>query len=200
MAKGIGRRTKCGVKFKMARSKSDHRAASSCASHNVPVIIGDRIPGLVSVALRMVGIAALCAAAATPAAAQEGGLYIAGAGVSFAQAAVQALKADRVGQRFFLLVLPPETRALQTIAAGPIAAVRERVLAAGGVLYVCQRDVDSGKVRLATLVPGVIAVRGWPPAGRAQLPENARDLSGENPATLPASNEALRRLRSTCAS
>ncbi len=151
---------------------------------------------------KMAALAALACAAGAVATAgaqsAQGGLYIAGAGFSFGQAAVQALKTNPEGQRFFLLSVPPETRALETAANEPLAALRARVLEAGGVLYVCQRDVDSGKVRLATLVPGVIAVRGWPPAGSAQLPADARYFPGENPAALPASNEALRRLRSTC--
>jgi hypothetical protein len=42
-------------------------------------------------------------------------------------------------------------------------------------------------------------VRGWPPSGSsATLPPGERYFQGENPAVLPASNEALRRLRSTC--
>jgi hypothetical protein len=69
---------------------------------------------------RLVTIAAaVCAAgAATTAAAQaeEGGLYIAGDGFSFAQAAAHALGMNAVGQRFFLLSLPPETRALERSA------------------------------------------------------------------------------------
>jgi hypothetical protein len=145
--------------------------------------------------------AAACAAgAAAIATAQsaEGGLYIAGDGFSFARAAAQALGMNPVGQRFFLLSLPPETRALETSATGPLAAVRDRVIAAGGTLYVCQRDIDSGKVNPAALVPGVIAVRGWPPPGSTALPADARYFPGENPAAFPASNEALRRLRATC--
>jgi hypothetical protein len=145
--------------------------------------------------------AAACAAgAAMTAGAQteEGGLYIAGAGFSFAQAAAHALGMNPVGQRFFLLSLPPETRALETSATGPVAAVRDRVIAAGATLYVCQRDIDSGKVNPGALVPGVIAVRGWPPPGSTALPADARYFPGENPGALPASNEALRRLRATC--
>jgi hypothetical protein len=145
--------------------------------------------------------AAACAAgvAATGTAqSEEGGLYIAGDGFSFAQAAAHGLGMNAVGQRFFLLSLPPETRALERSATGPLAAVRDRVIAAGGVLYVCQRDVASGKVNPAALVPGVIAVRGWPPPGSTQLPADARYVPGENPALFPTSNEALRRLRATC--
>jgi len=145
--------------------------------------------------------AALCAAGAgatATAQGEEGGLYIAGSGFSFAQAAAHALGMNPVGQRFFLLSLPPETRALERSATGPLAAVRDRVIAAGGTLYVCQRDIDSGKVDPAALVPGVIAVRGWPPPGSTALPADARYFPGENPGAFPASNEALRRLRATC--
>lgn len=145
--------------------------------------------------------AAVCAAGAVATATaqgEEGGLYIAGAGFSFAQAAAHALGMNPVGQRFFLLSLPPETRALERSTTGPLAAVRDRVIAAGATLYICQRDVDSGKVNPAALVPGVIAVRGWPPPGSTTLPADARYFPGENPGAFPASNEALRRLRATC--
>lgn len=151
---------------------------------------------------KLVAIAAAVgvAGAASTAGAQteEGGLYIAGDGFSFAQAAAHALGMNPVGQRFFLLSLPPETRALERSATGPLAAVRDRVVAAGATLYICQRDVDNGKVNPAALVPGVIAVRGWPPPGSTALPADARYFPGENPGVFPASNEALRRLRATC--
>lgn len=146
-------------------------------------------------------LAATIVAAAAPAIGQpsEGGLYIAGAGFSFARAAAQALGANPEGQRFFLLALPPETQALATSASGPVATVRDRVVASGGVLYVCQRDVDRGKVDLARLVPGVVAVRGWPSGGSsATMPPGERYFQGENRAVLPASNDSLRRLRASC--
>lgn len=161
-----------------------------------------RVQGTHRLRRRLVAIAAAaCAAgAAATAGAQsdEGGLYIAGDGFSFARAASQALGTNPAGQRFFVLSLPPETRALETSASGPLAAVRERVVAAGGVLYICQRDVDNGKVNPAALVPGVIAVRGWPPLGSSALPADARYFPGENPAVLPVSDHALRRLRAAC--
>jgi hypothetical protein len=149
-----------------------------------------------------VAAAVFAAAMAVPvpvsAAQSEGGLYIAGAGFSFAQAADQAIAKNRHTRRFFLLAVPPETRALAASAAGPLAAVRERVLAANGILLVCQRDIDNGLIDAADLAPRVVAVRGWPPAGSPALPPGARYFKDENPADLPASNEALRRLRSTC--
>jgi hypothetical protein len=144
--------------------------------------------------------AAICAAGlAAPASAQsEGGLYIAGYGFSFQEVADRAIAQNPGGRPFFLLSLPPESQALATSAGGPSAAARDRVLAANGVLLVCQRDIDSGRINAAGLAPRVIAVRGWPPAGSPSLPPGERYFQGENPATLPASNEALRRLRSTC--
>ena len=144
--------------------------------------------------------AAICAAGiAAPASAQtEGGLYIAGYGFSFPEAVDRAIAQNPGGQRFFLLSLPPETQALTTSAAGPLAAARDRVVAANGVLLVCQRDIDSGRINAAGLAPRVVAVRGWPPAGSPSLPPGERYFKDENPANLPASNEALRRLRSTC--
>lgn len=144
--------------------------------------------------------AAVCTAViAAPIFAQsEGGLYIAGYGFTFQEVADRAIAQNPGGQRFFLLSLPPETQALTTSAAGPLAAARDRVLAANGVLLVCQRDIDSGRINAAALAPRVVAVRGWPPAGSPSLPPGERYFQGENPANLPASNEALRRLRSTC--
>ena len=142
--------------------------------------------------------AAVCAAAAATAHAQEGGVYIAGDGFSFAKAASQALSTNPAGQRFFLLVLPPETRALKANASGRLAATRKRVTSSGGVLMVCQRDIDSGKVDLGALVPGVVAVRGWPPPGSTALPPGERYFADEDRSVLPAANEGLRRLRTTC--
>ncbi len=144
--------------------------------------------------------AAICAAGiGAPASAQtEGGLYIAGYGFSFPEVVDRAIAQNPGGQRFFLLSLPPETQALATSAAGPLAAARDRVVAANGVLLVCQRDIDSGRVNAAGLAPRVVAVRGWLPAGSPSLPPGERYFQGENPANLPASNEALRLLRSTC--
>jgi hypothetical protein len=129
----------------------------------------------------------------------EGGLYIAGIGFSFQQAAEQGIAQNPGGRRFFLLSVPPETNALAVDAARPLAALRERVVASNGVLFVCQRDLDNGKVNASRLVPGVVAVRGWPSVGSAELTQGGRYFANENPANLPASNEALRRLRSTCA-
>jgi hypothetical protein len=71
-------------------------------------------------------------------------------------------------------------------------------VAANGVLLVCQRDIDNRKVKPARLAPGVVAVRGWPPQGNNELPHGQRYFANENPADLPAANEALRQLRSTC--
>jgi len=144
--------------------------------------------------------AAICAAGmAAPVSAQsEGGLYIAGYGFSFQEVVDRAIAQNPGGQRFFLLSLPPETQALTTSAAGPLAAARDRVIAANGVLLVCQRDLDSGRINAAALAPRVVAVRGWPPAGSPALPPGERYFKGENTSDLPASNEALRRLRSTC--
>ena len=144
--------------------------------------------------------AAICTGTAATARAQsEGGLYIAGTGSSFQQAAQKAIKNNPRGQRFFLLSLPPQTQALTVNATRQLAAMRDRVVAANGVLYVCQRDIDNGKIDAANLVPGVVAVRGWPHAGSDALPHGARYFEDEDPSKLPASNNALRRLRSTCA-
>jgi hypothetical protein len=52
------------------------------------------------------------------------------------------------------MAVPPESNARTTAAAGALAAPRDRVVASNGVLFVCQRDVDCGKVNASSLVPG----------------------------------------------
>lgn len=144
--------------------------------------------------------ALLALAGATAVRAQsEGGLYIANAKFSFATAAERALAKNPAGQRFFLLSLPPQTDALSNRASAAQVRLRERVLAAGGVLLVCQRDIDNGRLRQTDLASGVVAVRGWPAQGSPALPTGQRYFADEDRANLPAANEALRRLRSTCA-
>jgi hypothetical protein len=142
--------------------------------------------------------AALCVAAVHTHAAAQGGLYIAGDGFSFQTAAERAMRQNSGGRQFFLLVLPKEARALSTGAPASAARLRDRVITANGVLLVCQRDLDSGRIAAAGLVPGIVAVRGWPAKGSTDLPAGQRLFPGEDLATLPAANEALRKLRSAC--
>ncbi|MBN8494830.1 MAG: hypothetical protein J0M00_25725 [Burkholderiales bacterium] len=136
--------------------------------------------------------------AAGASARDEGGLYIAGEGFSFQAAAERALAQNRGGQRFFLLTLPDQAAALRIQASPAQARLRQRVLAGNGVLLVCQRDLDNRRLNPATLVPEIVPVRGWPAAGAPQPPASQRLFAGEDPATLPASDAALRRLRATC--
>lgn len=150
-------------------------------------------------------VAAAFAAALLPctglAQATQGGLYIAGAaGFTFKEAARQAMAKNPKGQRFFMLVVPPQTSALLRDAPGSLAAVRERVQSVGGVIFVCQRDIDQGRIDPEKMVPGIVAVRGWGPKGEGDLPQGERYFPGEDRVILPKSNEALRRLRATCAS
>jgi len=138
---------------------------------------------------------ALAASLSTAASAQtEGGLYIAGAGFTFQEAAQRGLSQNPGGRRFFVLSLPPEARALVSTATPAQQRLRERVLAANGVLLVCQRDLDNGRINAGNLVAGVVPVRG----NSDELPPGQRYFANENPAELPAANEALRRLRSAC--
>jgi hypothetical protein len=152
--------------------------------------------------LSLVGLAAAtlitCALPCPVLAQDEGGLYIAGDGFSFEQAAEQGLARNARGQRFFVLALPPNTAALTTAAPQTAAAVRDRVVASGGVLYVCQRDIDNGSVDAAQLVPGVVAVRGFPPRGSDAIPRGERYYPDEKRDNLPRKNRTLKRLRSTC--
>ena len=126
-----------------------------------------------------------------------GGLYIAGdAGFTFSQA-VQAGLAENQG-RFFLLALPPETRGLSLRAPANVVALRDRAAKAGAVFLVCKRDVDSGAVALSGLIPGVVAIRGWPPVGSPGLPPDQLFYPDENPKNFPTSVTLQRRLRATC--
>jgi hypothetical protein len=150
--------------------------------------------------LLALGAAALlaCALPRTALAQAEGGLYIAGYRFNFERAAEQGLARNPSGQRFFVVALPPNTVALTTAATPSDVAVRERVVAAGGQLLVCQRDVDNGKINAATLVPGVAAVRGFPPRGSNAIPRGERYYPDEDRSVLPQDNRSLKRLRKTC--
>ena len=150
-------------------------------------------------ALAVAGAAMLAAALPRAALAQaEGGLYIAGYRHNFERAAEQGLARNPAGQRFFVLALPPNTVALTAAATPSAAAVRERVVAAGGLLLVCQRDIDDGKVDAAALVPGVFAVRGFPPRGSNAIPRGERYYPDEDRTRLPQDNRSLKRLRKAC--
>ena len=155
---------------------------------------------VVAPAARRCVLAGLLAGSGLPhaSAQQEGGLYVADDAFTFQAAAERALAQNPRGARFFVLVLPPQTAALRAAATGPSATLRQRVIAANGVLLVCQRDIDAGRVDAAELAAGVVAARGWPPKGSSELATGQRYFAGENPAQLPAADEALRRLRSTC--
>ena len=157
-----------------------------------------RLPGQRQ--LGRLGLMALaaCAAPLMASAQAEGGLYVAGAGFSFEQAAADGLSRNPGGQRFFVLVLPPQTEALTSKASRAQAAARQRVVDGNGVLLVCRRDIDSGAVDASRLVPGVVPARGWPAAGSGGLPAGQRYFPDEDPANLPQSDEMLRRLRATC--
>jgi hypothetical protein len=145
--------------------------------------------------------ALVCAALlGPPALAQNtGGLFIAGGGgFGFAQAARQAL-AKGGGAGSFVLVLPPATDALAASGASAEAVdLRKQLMAAGGSLLVCRRDVTAGAVPAAGLMPGVQIVRGWPQPGGPQLVPNTNFYPDENPASLPAATDLLQRLRSAC--
>lgn len=130
--------------------------------------------------------------------AQPGGaLYVAGAGFDFPQVAERAL-AQNAGNRFFLLVVGDAIRYLALTAPGEMVEVRNQVARENVQFLVCQRDLDNGTYRLLDLVPGTVAVRGFPPPGSTALPVENKYYADENPADLPWSTESLRRLRATC--
>ena len=139
-----------------------------------------------------------CVAQFATAQQREGGLYIAGYEFNFEQAASRGLAQNPKGRRFFVLTLAPNAGALMKSAPQSSIALRERVIRSNGVLLVCQRDIDRGSIDAAQLAPGVVAVRGFPPPGSNAIPSGERYFPDENRDVLPRSNEALRRLRSTC--
>jgi hypothetical protein len=128
----------------------------------------------------------------------EGGVYIAGYGIDFERAAEQGMARNPPGQRFFLLALPPNEAALAKAATGSVVAVRERIVARGAILMVCQRDIDNGTIDVAKLVAEVVPVRGFPPRGSNAIPRGERYYPDENRATLPRNNNSLKRLRKAC--
>lgn len=137
--------------------------------------------------------------AASAFAQDDGGLYYAGPQFTFTQAVTRGMAQNPTpGTRFFVVAVPPETVGLSQTAPDAIAALRARAQAAGAQFLVCQRDVDSSAVTLPDLVPGVVAVRGWPPKGSDALPAGSRYYPGEDPASLPPSTNVLRRLREIC--
>jgi hypothetical protein len=148
--------------------------------------------------LVLLAVAWAAAPATAHAQAEEGGLYIAGDGFGFEQAANEGLARNPGGQRFFLLALPPESDALTAKASKAQSAARERVVAGNGVLLVCKRDIENGAIDASRLNTAVTAVRGWPPRGSDALPPGQRYYADEDPARLPRADEALRRLRTTC--
>jgi hypothetical protein len=132
------------------------------------------------------------------AAARDGGLYVAGGGFTFESAIERALAQNPAPGRFFVLAIGPALRGLSVVAPPEMAEVRSSALARGAIFLVCQRDIDRGDFTLLELVPGVVAVRGWPPPGSTALPPGALLYPDEEPGNLPAAADALRRLRSTC--
>ena len=143
---------------------------------------------------------AFAAASAQSSEPQAGGsLYVAGNGFDFPTTADRAA-AQNPNTRFFLLVVGDAVRYLSLTAPPELVEVRNRVARTRVQFLVCQRSLDEGQWKLSDLVPGTVAVRGWPPPGSNALPEGSNYYRGEDPADLPWSTETLRRLRSTCSS
>ncbi len=141
-----------------------------------------------------------CPALAQPTEPEAGGnLYVAGNGFDFPSTSERAA-AQNPTTRFFLLVVGDAIRYLSLTAPPELVEVRNRVARTRVQFLVCQRSLDDGQWKLSDLVPGTVAVRGWPPAGSNALPSGSNYYPGEDPATLPWSMETLRRLRSTCSS
>jgi len=143
-------------------------------------------------------IALLSVLALPSASAQSGGnLYIAGGGFDFPATSERAL-AQNPNSRFFLLAVGEAIRYLSLTAPPEVVEVRNRVARGNVQFLVCQRDLESAGYRLGDLVPGTLAVRGYPPPGSTDLPVENKYYADEDPGSLPWSSETLRRLRSTC--
>ena len=139
-----------------------------------------------------------CVMTATASAQSAGGLYIAGDNFDFTQAVDRALAQHPSPSKFFVLATGNAVRALSVVAPPELAEVRKRGAARGAVYLVCQRDVDREAFRLSDLISSVVAVKGWPAPGSAELAEGSKYYRDEDPSNLPSSTELLRRLRSTC--
>jgi hypothetical protein len=138
------------------------------------------------------------AIAAAASAQGPGGLYVAGDNFDFTQAVERALAQHPTPSKFFVLATGDAVRGLSVVAPPELVEVRNSGSARGAVYLVCQRDIEREAFQLTDLVLGVIAVKGWPAPGSADLPEGTKYYPGEDPSNLPSSTEVLRRLRSTC--
>jgi hypothetical protein len=144
---------------------------------------------------------ALATIAFMPAAAAQGagGLYVADSTFGFSTAVGQALADNPVPGRFFVLVVPPATQGLlATGSPSGDATLRDRALANGAQFLVCRRDVQSGSVAPASLVPGVAVAWGWPQGPDAPAVDANGLFPGESAGAFPAATELVRRIRNTC--
>ena len=139
-----------------------------------------------------------CAMVASASAQGAGGLYVAGDNFDFTQAVERALAQHPTPSKFFVLATGDAVRGLSVVAPPELVEVRNRGSARGAVYLVCRRDIEREAFQMTDLVSGVIAIRGWPAPGSADLPEGIKYYRGEDPSNLPSSTEVLRRLRSTC--
>jgi hypothetical protein len=139
-----------------------------------------------------------CAVAVVASAQSAGGLYVAGDSFDFTQTVERALAQHPSPSKFFVLATGDAVRGLSVVAPPELVEVRNRGAARGAVYLVCRRDVEREAFQLTDLISGVIAVKGWPPPGSAELPEGNKYYRDEDPSNLPSSTEVLRRLRSTC--
>jgi hypothetical protein len=152
-------------------------------------------------ASRWVGAAALMLSAAGALAQGAGGLYVAGVNFTFTQAVSEALADNPAPGRFFVLLMPPATSDLRASGPAPdVVASRDQAVARGGQFLICRRDVQSGAVDPAALIPGVGVVWGWSSDPSAPQPDAEGLFPGEQPSWFPQAAELTRRIRSTCAS
>ena len=139
-----------------------------------------------------------CAMATAASAQSAGGLYVAGDGSDFTQTVERALAQNPSPSKFFVLATGDAVRGLSVVAPPELVEVRNRGAARGAVYLVCRRDVEREAFQLTDLISSVVAVKGWPAAGSAELPEGSKYYRGEDASNLPGSTELLRRLRATC--
>ncbi|OGA28448.1 MAG: hypothetical protein A3I01_01245 [Betaproteobacteria bacterium RIFCSPLOWO2_02_FULL_65_24] len=127
---------------------------------------------------------------------ETGGVYVAGEGFSFEQAAADALRerASSPADPLAVLVLGGEVRRVTLKGTTPeLRSLADKLQAAGATLYVCERDIRAARLNPAEFLPGVRIERGWT---RAEAQAN---VGSRKEADSRAPEAMLRRIRRLCA-
>lgn len=117
-----------------------------------------------------------------------GGGYIAGSGFSLAQAIADAKREHPAGssQGFWIVVMGAELGSLaRNTASADLLADLTSLQQRGGVVFVCERDLNAAGLTAQDLIPGVQVVRGWT-AAESGMQDNG-DAGSTNDDTTPLS-------------